>query len=273
MLFLLQEEAGDFGTTKTIESLIVKDLIKLEKYSHKYISMSLQDFYTGNEHGVNIIKKEDEFPTTYKDAIPIGTIEFVTSWLRIFHGIEKENPIEIPPVLRTYEFLKRDYSIREFKDIPTKGRYFLKDASQLKGFSFSGDLEDFFKEKEMELDKTHLYQVSEIMDIHAEFRVYIIDGEIVSIENYNGYPLVFPDINLIKKANLIYSIQKDYPRSYSMDVMITDRGTSIIEIHNFTSLGLYSTIWGTNLLYAYRDGIDYLVNHNTLPSPSSNGNI
>jgi hypothetical protein len=88
------------------------------------------------------------------------------------------------------------------------------------------------------------------MDIHAEFRVYIIDGEIVSIENYNGDPLVFPDINLIKKANLIYSIQKDYPRSYSMDVMVTDRGTSIIEIHNFTSLGLYSTIWGTNLLYA-----------------------
>ena len=41
-------------------------------------------------------------------------------------------------------------------------------------------------------------------------------------------------------------------------------GTAIIEVHNFTSVGLYTTLWGTDLLYAYRDGIDYLVNDNKI---------
>ena len=48
-----------------------------------------------------------------------------------------------------------------------------------------------------------------------------------------------------------------------MDLMVSKiKGTAIVEVHNFTSCGLYSTIWGDNLLYAYRDGIDYLINDN-----------
>jgi hypothetical protein len=46
--------------------------------------------------------------------------------------------------------------------------------------------------------------------------------------------------------------------------MVGKEGTAIIEIHNFTSIGLYTTIWGNELLYAYRDGIDYLLNDNTV---------
>ena len=52
--------------------------------------------------------------------------------------------------------------------------------------------------------------------------------------------------------------------------MITPRGTAITEIHNYTSLGHYSTLFGDNLLYAYRDGIDYLLKHNTPITEFSN---
>lgn len=31
---------------------------------------------------------------------------------------------------------------------------------------------------------------------------------------------------------------------------------------NYPSVGLYSTIWGTDLLYGYRQGMDYLINDN-----------
>jgi hypothetical protein len=55
----------------------------------------------------------------------------------------------------------------------------------------------------------------------------------------------------------------DYPRSLTIDVMVTDKGTELIEIHPFVSCGLYGTLWGDSLVYAYRDGIDYVLRHNT----------
>ena len=114
-----------------------------------------------------------------------------------------------------------------------------------------------------ENSKEHLYQVSEILNVQSEYRVYIIDGEIENVCNYNGDPLVLPDVNFIKKANAIYSIQPDYPKSYTIDVMVSDKGTSIMEIHPFISVGLYSTLWGSNLLQAYIDGINYVRKYNT----------
>lgn len=289
MLFLLQTE-NDFDISSKIERMMIEDLLHQTKLIHEYVSMKLDDFYDIEENDDDYylasptkktLKAKKDFPEKYEKAIPIGTIQFVTAWLSIFKGIEMENAIEIPPILRTDEFLKRKYSIRKAEDIPRSGQYFIKDATQLKVFSYSGELEFFlydemFEPKKSEydntlrLDPTHLYQVSEIVNVLSEYRVYIISGEIVSCQNYNGDPKLLPDMNLINKANLLYSTQEDYPNSYSLDVMITPRGTAITEIHNFTSLGLYSTIWGTNLLYAYRDGIDYLVNHNTKQTEFSN---
>lgn len=282
MLFLLEiknQKAID------VEDVIIENLLRNERYIHTYKKISIDDFYEieTDELG-NIIEKrlydKTHFPKEYEDAIPIGNIPFIDAWLKIFKGIDNQNPIEIPPILRTEEFLKRKYGIFKKEDIPTHGRYFIKDASQLKVFSFEGELEFFFydgiwdKKEEgdnaLHLDPTHLYQVSEIVNILSEYRVYIIGGEIQAIEHYNGNPTILPDVDLIKKANLLYSSQKDYPKSYSLDVMVTPRGTSIIEIHNFTSLGLYSTVWGSNLLYAYRDGIDYLIKHNTKQIESNN---
>ncbi|MGU8989666.1 hypothetical protein ACV3V0_18445 [Clostridium perfringens] len=52
--------------------------------------------------------------------------------------------------------------------------------------------------------------------------------------------------------------------------MVTNKGTSIIEIHNFHSLGLYSTLFGDNLAYAYRDGIDFIIRNNSETSVYSN---
>lgn len=270
MLFLIEKKEKE-----DIEEFIVKNLIKKEKYLHQYVELSLDDFYFKNK-----LLNKDNFPKEYKNAIPVGDIPFVTAWLNIFKGIKKQNPIEIPNILRTDEFLKRKYSIVTSDKIPTSGNYFIKDVSELKSFSYIGDLEYlindeiFNKPKEFDaslhLNKDHLFQISEVVDILSEYRVYIIDNKIQAIEYYDGDPTIFPDIQLIQKANLLYSTQKDCPKSYSLDVMVNKKGTSIIEIHNFSSLGLYSNVWGTNLLYAYIDGIDYTVNHNTKIETFSN---
>ena len=271
MLFLLQKEAT--SVQFDMDTLILKNLLDREKLVHTYISMSL-----------NMLKemyKNEKSIEDLKNAIPVGTIEFVQEWLSLFHGINTINPIEVPECLRTEEFLKRKYSIVDAENIPKKGEYFIKDASKLKVFYYAGELgysfsEDIFKEQtakfdtKLHLDKTHLFQVSEVIHILSEYRVYVINGKIQSIINYDGDPLILPDVKLIEKANVIYQYEKNAPKSYTIDIAVTNKGTCILEVHNFQSVGLYTQLFGTNLCHAYIDGIDYLLNSNKAPVKFSN---
>ena len=284
MHFLLEDNKND---KFNYELMLVEEKIRQNKYIHDFEKIDISIFYEYEEDSfgeiikTNKLKNANDFPEIYKKSIPIGSINFVSTWLKVFYNIDKENPIEIPPILRTDEFLKRKYSIVTADKLPRTGRYFIKDVSKLKEFTYSGDLEYFLFDEMFEPAKSpydyslrinpdHLFQVSEIINILSEYRVYIIDGKIENIANYNGDVTLFPDVELIKKANDLYSTQPDYPKSYSMDLMITPRGTAITEIHNYTSLGHYSTLFGDNLLYAYRDGIDYLLKHNTPITEFSN---
>lgn len=88
----------------------------------------------------------------------------------------------------------------------------------------------------------------------------MIDKKIENIANYNGDCTIFPDIDLIRKIINLINVNEKWLRSYTIDVMVGSMGTALIEIHNFTSVGLYSNMWGSNLLYAYKDGIEYELN-------------
>ena len=228
-----------------------------------------------------VLKTPEDFDERYREAIPIGTVRFVETYLRMFKGIERDNAIEIPPILRTDEFLKRKYSIVPRDSIPRQGCYFIKDATQQKVFSYKGELEYFlhdemFRKKTNEfdtsirLDPSHLYQVSEIVNILAEYRVYVLNREINSMCIFAGDPLIFPDADLVRKAVRLINGQPDSPRSYSLDLMITPRGTAVTEVHNFLSVGLYTVDWDEDLLYAYKQGMGYLLNHNVEQTEFSN---
>ena len=186
MKYLLEKDYDD------IELNIVLELLKRNRYLHDFVIV--QDI----EEGKN-----------YKDYVPIGRIPFVNKYFKTQFGIEQQNPIEIPKVLRTTEFLKRNYKIVKGKDIPRKGTVFLKNVSVLKNLSQEVTLEYFlfdemFEPKTSEFDTTlrinpeHLFQISEPMHIKSEWRVYIIMGEIANISNYDGDTTVFPDIDLIR---------------------------------------------------------------------------
>lgn len=282
MLFILEKE-NKISYESDIESLLLQRELKKHKVKYKY--HKTDDFYKIVELGK--FKMRDGllpkwcFPQEYQDAIPVGGIPFVESFMKIFHDVDMEYSIEVPPILRTDEFLKRKYSIIHSNEIPKNGEYFIKDATQLKVFSYKGELSRFlydgiFTPKEFEFDNglrlnpQHLFQVSEIVNVLSEYRTYIIGDEIVTISFYSGNPCIFPNTELIDKARKLYATQENHPHSYSMDVMVTDRGTAINEIHNFTSLGLYHTLWNKNLIQAYKEGIDYLINYNTKPTTFSN---
>ena len=276
MHFLIQNDP--IGVDR-VQMEILLEVLRHNKYDHSYELIDFDGFFKEEkefEFGASAFraKAADEFPAYYKNAIPFGTIEFTTRWLQTFKGIEREIPIEIPPCLRQERFLKRKYNIVSVDQVPRKGDFFVKDASQAKWLKYKGDLEyqlndEMFappissRDNSIRFLSDHLYQVSEIVPIKAEYRVYIVNQKIEAICLYDGDPMVLPDVELVREAHRIYSHQPDCPRSYSMDLMVNNRGTSIIEMHTFTCLGLYSVLWDENLLYALRDGIRYVEEYNT----------
>lgn len=246
MSHFILEEPKEFD----IELHFLKEQLNRNKYVHSYDEI-----------------KEPHLVVV--DEYPVGQIPFVEKCLGIH-----ENPIEIPKYLRTSEFLKRDYRICTWQDIPRSGVFFLKDVSQLKKFgsvmnaTFT-DIDDMFNytpvnefDATVILDKEHLFQVSSLIDIKAEYRVYVFGGDIEQISYYNGDCTKLPDIQLIEKAVNLINYHEKYLRSYTIDVAVTNKGTCILEIHNFTSCGLYSSVWGSSLVYAYKDGVDYLRSDN-----------
>lgn len=283
MFFIIQQET--IGRDP-VQNAIIMDVINHNRYSHSYELMSSMDFYKEfndeETFSMQMIRKTPEdFDERFQNAIPIGTVRFIEQYLQTFKEIERDNAIEVPPVLRTEEFLKRKYSIVTRDAIPRTGEFFIKDATQQKLFSYKGDLEFFlndemFREKTNEFDSSlrlnpdHLYQVSEIVHILAEYRVYVLGREINSMCVFAGNPLIFPDADLIKKAVKLINAQPDSPRSYSLDVMVTPRGTAITEVHNFLGVGLYMVDWDEELLYAYKHGMDYVMKYNVAQTEFSN---
>lgn len=282
MFFIIQNDAV---VTDKVQTAIITEIINRHKFEHSYELMRSTDFYKDADDysfsSARVLKMPSDFDDRYKDAIPIGDVRFIEQYLQVFKGIERDNAIEVPKVLRTDEFLKRKYSIVSRDKLPRKGSFFIKDATQQKMFSYKGEVSDFlfdemFEEKTDESDASvrlpadHLYQVSEIVNIRAEYRVYVLNRVINSMCLFAGDPLVFPDVDLIKKAVSLINTDPDTPQSYSLDLMITSRGTAITEVHNFLGVGLYTVDWDDELLYAYKHGMDYVINHNVEQTEFSN---
>jgi len=253
MLFLLDYEPEfDFVTQ---DSIIVKQQLDKLYNMHSYVIMCNEDFYHSNGR----IKNKSDFPIEYATAIPVGSIQFTSSFLDIFHGIKREFALEIPEVLRKEQFLKRYYQIIPASELPHQGVFFIKDVSEQRSFSYVGEIAELHMSKGSPIDPTHYYQISEKVTVSAEYRVYVIDGVIKNISFYSGIPTVFPDIKVIESAVNEYSKSNDCLRSFSMDFMVTPNGTAIIEMHTYLSLGMYWTKWDESLLQGYIDSMKYVI--------------
>ena len=239
----LQIDSDSLG----IETSIIKDVLSngLCRYMHSVVGTTFSD--------VSNMK----IP---KESLPIGDLYFMSKFFKMYYGIKALNPVEIPDYLRIDEFLLRDYRVASANDIKkAHGTYFLKNVSRIKSFAGVVDLDT--DKKDWLYDKD-VYIISEVVDIQAEYRCYIIDGKMENCINYNGSSFVQPDISKIQKIIGIIGCNEKWLKSYVLDVMVTPRGTAIVEIGNFMSVGLYGTLWGDSLVYAYRDGVDYVLNSN-----------
>lgn len=259
------------SSTIDIDTLIVKEILSsYREYKGEYCDTPIEFLRSA---------KNDEYTA---DDTPVGDLRFVGLFLNKFCGIAKMNPIEIPVELQNYAVTKRNYSIVKGNKIPKSGRYFIKDVSNLKNFSYQGDiryltLEEISKvesEQSLLVDSTikildnNLYQVSELVNFVSEYRCFIRGNRILGIHHYTGNPLVMPTEHMINElASWVgrYSLSNFAPKSYSMDVGIVDRNgdkqLALIEVHPITSLGLYG-FYNSSLPKMYRDGIEWYMNIN-----------
>lgn len=199
----------------------------------------------------------------FKDAVPLGDIPNISEWLEFFYG-KKMQPIEAPKILRRPEFLNRNYTIlqaRNLHGLLQDKQFFIKNCSKLKAGSCNADVPTALKTMFTDIKETDWFVISDIVDVQSEWRVYVIDEKIVNICNYDGKPDIMPDVNVIKKMMAMYHTV-NHPKSYVLDVMLHDGKTSILEIQPFCAVGLYSTLWDRRLLLGYKQGIQWYLNNN-----------
>lgn len=161
------------------------------------------------------------------DYIPIGSVEFVHNYISSNYNISPPKPINIPEELFKEKFLRRECFIKYASGI--SGNWFVKSLDKIKGFTDEVD-SDF-----TELEAGN-YLISEVIDIKSEWRAFVFKNELVGLQNYIGDFTLFPDINNIKDMIKEY---KSSPIAYTLDIGICDRGTLILECHNFYSCGFY----------------------------------
>lgn len=180
------------------------------------------------------------------EMIPVGSVGFVTKWLKEIYEIDYK-PIQIPDPLMKESFLKRNCGYIhnneakkwvEHSHLFGKEQVFLKNTSKLKE---QIHIIPLYKLNDFDLNgNTYFY--SEVIDFISEYRIFVYKNEIVGIKHYQGDFFKFPDENIIKEMVKKYA-HCNAPVSYTLDVGIHCKGkeyfTSVIEVHDFFSCGLY----------------------------------
>ncbi len=80
-------------------------------------------------------------------------------------------------------------------------------------------------------------ECAEVVPFVAEFRMFVLQGEIVGVRHYAGNALRFPDPEVIGE---IVSSFSDAPASYAVDVGVVEEGrTLLVEVNDSYATGAY----------------------------------
>lgn len=197
----------------------------------------------------------DPFSIIYSDTpdkgsgyIPIGTIEFVKSYIEKYQPLHLEalKPLNVPKSL--FVWAGRDIQNiegRESIKFSPGTSVFRKSITTIKDKT-NGYIE--YKDS----SDVYGYQISSIIpNIKSEWRIFVYHKNPLQACFYSGDPMCFPD------SSSIIEMIRDYydsPVSYTLDVYIDDFGTHILECHRFFSCGLYGFSDPQVLPYMFSQG-------------------
>lgn len=201
---------------------------KFPKYDFEFELWMAQDYYKWyypNDEFIIDVYGEIE-PTS--SHCPVGSVEFVTDYYRTYWGINIA-PINVPNCfINNMYFVGRDIINYE----PNMDISFLNDDTlHIKS-------NENIKQEFTDCWKNHKCQLSETLyDIDSEYRCFVLNNRLIGMNNYSGDFTIFPNVDKIKEMIDYY---RDYaPVSYTLDVMIRNNDTYIVEVHAFFSCGLY----------------------------------
>ncbi len=87
------------------------------------------------------------------------------------------------------------------------------------------------------LDDALIVDCAEPVHFMAEYRCFVLHGDVLGVRPYTGDPLMFPDPEVIKAAIAAFSPS---PASYTLDIGVTDNGrTLLVEINDAYACGSY----------------------------------
>lgn len=219
--FLIQTVGGrvthDFSFT----------LIEKVKFSNWFRDEKLYDY----RFTQSLINTEGLINKGLENLIPVGSVEFVQDYYNFYHDIDKVLPINIPYELWKEKYLKRYVMLKSMSGeyLFPYGKYFIKDNDKIKGIT------DIVSS--CDIPNSSNWIISELIDIESEWRGFVFNGELLDIRCYTGRFDVFPDVELVREMIKAY---QHSPRAYTIDVGVNkDKGTFLIECHQFFSCGLY----------------------------------
>lgn len=186
----------------------------------------------------------------HRRQLPLGPDTFVAGDTDAMHGAMRQLGIEVPapddyPVaLRTY--LHRDVRISSLGEVerafesgvlaPT----FVKPADRRKGFT--GEV--LYSERDIaalgNVSRRQRVWCSEVVRWVAEFRVYVVDERIVSVDRYSGDESVVLDLGVVQAAVAEYRRSGTAPCAYGIDFGVLAGGeTALVEANDGYALGAY----------------------------------
>jgi len=185
-----------------------------------------------SEGNFDAIRNSDQY-------IPVGSVDFVSDYLLRFYpeAARALEPLNVPECLFPY-------AGREIVNVLTPedvgrmpaGRLYCKHLKKIKHFS-NGEA-DPEKDTAMYVG----YQVSRVVDIDSEWRVFVFKDEVKYLANYSGNPYLFPDMDAV--FDMMEAYKGKAPVAYTLDVGLSvdrhgDMKTFVVECHRFFSCGLY----------------------------------
>lgn len=227
-----------------------------------------------NHYTYSIVNELEPYVYMYT---PVGSVEFVREFAKLAYGTDYfPKPLNVPEQLmpelysgRICRNLTSDEEVNNYfgyvnMHLPLTdkciNRFFVKSLDTIKDerngfYDVVPDLHNGTMTLEAKMHNG--YQVHNIFDhrsyevftncqvstmledIESEWRVFVYKGRGIDVKNYSGNPFVFP------KTERIYQFIDQYtdaPEAYTLDVAVTNKGTWVLECHDFFSCGLYGCI-------------------------------
>lgn len=193
-------------------------------------AIKYRNWYNNSDED-KIIYTNDVKPCFIECAVPVGSVEFVSYYLKTYFN-KNTKPINVPEEL--YFFADRKIIVGN-EDFYRIEQCFAKSHDRIK--RFSGIINRDYKLEPGE------YQFSDIINIDSEWRCFVFENKLVGLQNYSGDFTKFPNLITIEQMISIYS--KIAPVAYTLDIGINHlndnrtNNTFVIEVHDFFSCGLY----------------------------------